>query len=204
MPGEPRIAFKMLRQIFKNYLLVLGATGNPWSDASRRATVSHCLGTEEQRLFYSRPDTGSTLQHRNDGIGELLHAQDKRRRWTPGLFVRGLRCGMKLSFITPEWIGARRRLLPQKGPRLSVQNVEEEGQLSCTSTRHSPGTLSVTLPPWVLFPLSPHQPFLLLMLSEERSCIERDLETMLVLSKELPALTSTWTFSAVLLGLDRE
>lgn len=27
MPGEPRIAFKMLRQIFKNYLLVLGALG---------------------------------------------------------------------------------------------------------------------------------------------------------------------------------
>lgn len=50
----------------------------------------------------------------------------------------------------------------------------------------------------------PFLPPLLLMLSEERSRIERELETVLVLSKELPALTSTWTFSAVLLGLDRE
>lgn len=66
---------------------------------------------------------------------------------TPGLFVRGLRCGLKLSFSTSELIGARRRLLPHKGPCLSVQKLEEEGQLSCTSTRHSPGTLSVTLPP---------------------------------------------------------
>lgn len=196
MPGEPRIAFKMLRQIFKNYLLVLGATGNPRPDTLRRAKVSHCFGTEEQRLFYSLLDTGSTLQHCNDGIGELLH---ERQAFSWEGSDTELNCP-----LVRQLIGARRRLLPQKGPRLSVQKLEEEGQLSCTSTRHSPGTLSVTLPPWVLFPLSPHQPFLLLMLSEERSCIERDLETMLVLSKELPALTSTWTFSAVLLGLDRE
>ncbi|XP_048853518.1 uncharacterized protein LOC125721593 isoform X2 [Brienomyrus brachyistius] len=60
-PGEPPIPFDMWLRIFKNYLLVINATGNAWPEARRRATLLHCLGTEGQRTFYSLPDTGDSF-----------------------------------------------------------------------------------------------------------------------------------------------
>lgn len=51
----------MWMRIFKNYLLVINATGNAWPEARRRATLLHCLGAEGQRTFYSLPDTGDTF-----------------------------------------------------------------------------------------------------------------------------------------------
>lgn len=59
IPSEPSIPFKTWRQIFKNYLLVIGATGNSWPDARRRAVLLLCLGSEGQRLFCSLLDTGT-------------------------------------------------------------------------------------------------------------------------------------------------
>lgn len=91
---------------------------------------------------------------------------------------------------------------------VSLQNPKEETEHTQTHmrtfTQASLATHSLTPPPHAPCtpPSSPQ--LLLLMPSEERSCIERELETMHVLSKDLLALTSTWTFSAVLLGLDRE
>lgn len=87
---------------------------------------------------------------------------------------------------------------PQRGDRTHTHTH------MCTSTQASLATHSLTPPPQA--PCTPpSSPQLLpLMPSEERSCTERELETMHVLSKDLLALTSTWTFSAVLLGLDRE
>ena len=61
-PGEPSVPFKTWRQIFENYLLVIGASGNAWPVARRRAVLLHCLGTEGQRLFYSFPNTGTTYE----------------------------------------------------------------------------------------------------------------------------------------------
>ena len=40
-PGEPQIPFDMWMRIFKNYLLVINATGNAWPEARRTvSTVS--------------------------------------------------------------------------------------------------------------------------------------------------------------------
>lgn len=58
-PSEPSILFKTWWQIFENYLLVIGATGNSWPVTHPRAVLLHCFGTKGQHLFYSLSDTGT-------------------------------------------------------------------------------------------------------------------------------------------------
>lgn len=41
-------------------LLVIGAQGDAWPDASLHAVLLHCLGTQGQRLFYTLPNGGTT------------------------------------------------------------------------------------------------------------------------------------------------
>lgn len=79
--------------------------------------------------------------------------------------------------------------LPQKAQRLSPEPHRGDTVQMHTHTQVPSHTLSdpSTLSPAPCIPLFPH--LLLLVPSEDRSCIE--LETMLVLSEELPALTST-------------
>ncbi|CAL9696624.1 unnamed protein product [Knipowitschia caucasica] len=60
-PGEPTMPFEMWMRIFNNYLLVINASGNSWPEGRKRATLLHCLGTEEQCLFYTLPETGDTM-----------------------------------------------------------------------------------------------------------------------------------------------
>lgn len=60
-PGEPAIPFTTWEKIFRNYLLVINASGDEWPEARTRALLLHCLGTEGQQIFYTLPDTGDTL-----------------------------------------------------------------------------------------------------------------------------------------------
>ncbi|XP_054873664.1 uncharacterized protein LOC129350628 [Amphiprion ocellaris] len=59
--GEPPIPLATKRKMFKNYMLVINATGEAWPDARKRAVLLHCLGPEGQRLFYTLPDQGDTI-----------------------------------------------------------------------------------------------------------------------------------------------
>ncbi|CAL9706462.1 unnamed protein product [Knipowitschia caucasica] len=59
--GEPPIPFATWRRMFENYMLVINATGDAWPDARKRAVLLHCLGPEGQRLFYTLPDQGDSM-----------------------------------------------------------------------------------------------------------------------------------------------
>lgn len=48
--------------MFRNYLLVVGATGDAWPEARKRALLLHCLGTAGQKIFDTLPETGDTLE----------------------------------------------------------------------------------------------------------------------------------------------
>lgn len=116
--------------------------------------------------------------------------------WILLLFEREL----SVSLVRCRSVGCtearRRHPSPQTVPCSSTK--PQRGNNMHIHTQKFP---SHTLNPKILYPY-PH--FLLLAPSKDWSHIERELETMLVLSEDLPALTSTWTFSGVLLGLDRE
>lgn len=55
------ISFKTWVRMFENYLLVISATGNTWTEARERALLLHCLGSEGQRIFHTLPDSGNDL-----------------------------------------------------------------------------------------------------------------------------------------------
>lgn len=60
--GEPIIPFTMWIRMFRDYLLVVGATGDAWPEERKRALLLHCLETEGQRIFYTLPETRVTLE----------------------------------------------------------------------------------------------------------------------------------------------
>lgn len=49
----------MWLKIFNNYLVVVNATGDNWPDSRKNALLLHCLGTEDQMIFYNL--TGTTF-----------------------------------------------------------------------------------------------------------------------------------------------
>ncbi|KAI2660383.1 Transposon Ty3-G Gag-Pol polyprotein [Labeo rohita] len=61
-PGEPAIPFDTWLRMFQNYLLVVGASGDAWPIERKRALLLHCLGTEGQRLFYTLPNQGDSME----------------------------------------------------------------------------------------------------------------------------------------------
>ncbi len=61
-PGEPSIPFDVWLKMFRNSLLVVNASGDEWPAARKRALFLHCLGTEGQRLFYTLPNQGETME----------------------------------------------------------------------------------------------------------------------------------------------
>ncbi len=67
-PGEPAIPFDTWLRMFKNYLLVVGASGDAWPVERKRALLLHCLGTEGHRLFYTLPNQGDSME---DAIATL-------------------------------------------------------------------------------------------------------------------------------------
>lgn len=75
-PGEPPIPFDMWLRMFRNYLLVVGASGDAWPVERKRALLLHCLGTEGQRLFYSLPNQGDSME---DAIAALTAHFTPRR-----------------------------------------------------------------------------------------------------------------------------
>ncbi len=67
-PGVPAIPFDMWLWMFNNYLLVVGASGDAWPVECKRARLQHFLGTEGQRLFYTLPNQGDSME---DAIATL-------------------------------------------------------------------------------------------------------------------------------------
>ncbi len=67
-PGEPAIPFDTWLRMFKNYLLIVGASGDAWPVERKRALLPHCLGTEGHRLFYTLPNQGNSME---DAIATL-------------------------------------------------------------------------------------------------------------------------------------
>ncbi|XP_024116738.1 uncharacterized protein LOC112138415, partial [Oryzias melastigma] len=61
-PGEPSIPLDTWEKMFRNYLLVLAASGNEWPEERKKALLLHTLGTEGQRLFYTLPEQGTTME----------------------------------------------------------------------------------------------------------------------------------------------
>ncbi len=61
-PGELSIPFDVWLKMFRNYLLFVNASGDEWPAARKRALFLHCLGTEDQRLFYTLPNQGETME----------------------------------------------------------------------------------------------------------------------------------------------
>lgn len=61
-PGEPVLPLVTWMKMFRNYMLVINATGDSRPEARKQALLLHCLGTEGQRLFYTLPNTGQVLR----------------------------------------------------------------------------------------------------------------------------------------------
>ena len=75
-PGEPPILLDTWEKMFRNYLLVVAATGDKWPEERKKALLLHSLGTEGQRLFYTLPDQGTTM---DDALKALkTHFNPKR------------------------------------------------------------------------------------------------------------------------------
>lgn len=53
--------------MFKNYLVV-NASGDEWPAETKRALFLHCLGTEGQRLFYTLPNQGETMEEAIEAV----------------------------------------------------------------------------------------------------------------------------------------
>ncbi len=62
--------------MFQNYLLVVGASGDAWPVERKQALLLHCLGTEGQKLFYSLPNQGDSME---DAIATLKAHFSPRR-----------------------------------------------------------------------------------------------------------------------------
>ena len=58
-PGEPPIPLVTRDQMFQNYLLVVGATADEWTEVRKKELLLHSLGTESQ--FYKLPTQGTTM-----------------------------------------------------------------------------------------------------------------------------------------------
>lgn len=71
-PGEPTLPFMIWRRIFESYLAVISASADGWTDARHHAILLHCLGMEEQRLFYTLPNTGTTMAEIYDSTGDAF------------------------------------------------------------------------------------------------------------------------------------
>lgn len=67
-PGELTLPFDTWMKMFNNYLLVVASNPDAWPDARKRALLLHCLGTEGQRLFYTLPNQGETLEAAVDAL----------------------------------------------------------------------------------------------------------------------------------------
>lgn len=75
-PGEPPIPLVTWKKMFENYLLVVDATGDKWPQGRKKALLLHSLGTEGQRLFYTLPNPGTTM---DDALKALeAHFNPKR------------------------------------------------------------------------------------------------------------------------------
>ncbi len=61
-PGEPTIPFDTCLRMFQNYLLVVCSSGDAWPVERKRALLLHCLGTEGQKLFYTLPNQGDSME----------------------------------------------------------------------------------------------------------------------------------------------
>uniref|UniRef100_A0A1A7WTA5 Gypsy retrotransposon integrase 1 n=1 Tax=Iconisemion striatum TaxID=60296 RepID=A0A1A7WTA5_9TELE len=75
-PGELPIPLDTWEKMFCNYLLVLAASGDDGLEERKRALLLNSLGTEGQRLFYTLPEQGTTME---DTITALkAHLNPKR------------------------------------------------------------------------------------------------------------------------------
>lgn len=71
-PGEPSTPFKMWRQIFDNYLLVIGGILG-----QMHIVGAYCYTALAPKVpCLLAPGYWNLLQHSNDGVDELLRAQD--------------------------------------------------------------------------------------------------------------------------------
>lgn len=75
-PCEPSIPLDVWLKMFENYLIVVNASGDDWPVVRKQALFLHCLGTGGQRLFYTLPNQGETME---DAIKTLkLHFIPRR------------------------------------------------------------------------------------------------------------------------------
>lgn len=54
--------------MFNNHLLVVASDVNAWPNVRVRALLLHCLEIEGQRLFYSLPNQGESLEAAVDAL----------------------------------------------------------------------------------------------------------------------------------------